>query len=440
MYRAGLRAAHGWRRAVSYHSNETHLLQANTLTGQRDEIQSTRVQLRLDPLIDHQDWQKYSTDIKILLRNYRNDLLEILSLYRFHDEIDLFARCDSMDSSGSNSKSKGATEDSVIVEVESLVQRTRRTFYEQLNVERERRNCCNGPIIKDPYCQFCQRIEDPDRLCHTCFKKQRQIVCHPCLEDKLAKSACAYIVTYKESSTLPSNSNRRILSFPWIFSSYLCQLKERNRKEPIVFSSEFLVGKAFVNYLKLFKLKFKVYLSDYSTSDEHVRIEFFYRKIPSLTMNSNATQTKTQSISNVSSTQACFIEVLDDWLIKQDIFADQLIETNQKPQIPRRIWHETIVEFLTRTVENDIEMLVFDQSNRDQLFSERYQRTMAESAEHWTNDDLKDFREFFKRIESILIQRIVKRNSTTWVYLQEYIHLAQQSIAIEKSLHENWIR
>ena len=46
----------------------------------------------LDPYIHHPDEKEYLKEIKALYADYRNELLEIISLYRFQDEIDLFCR------------------------------------------------------------------------------------------------------------------------------------------------------------------------------------------------------------------------------------------------------------------------------------------------------------------------------------------------------------
>jgi hypothetical protein len=178
LYRSARRAEIGWSRAITNHIHSALTLTAGIdVKDQENDI--TYYNQSLDPFIYHPDYAKYLPEIKSLYKLYQNELLEFISLYRFQDEIDLFCRCESMDASAGSSEKDGL-EASAYIEVKNLVDR----------------------ITED----FCHEF------------RRRRIDCDTCAEDKLTKAACAYIYIYEESNRLPLKSNRRILSFPWLFS------------------------------------------------------------------------------------------------------------------------------------------------------------------------------------------------------------------------------
>ncbi|CAF5163728.1 unnamed protein product, partial [Rotaria magnacalcarata] len=137
LYRSAHRSVSGWKRAISCHGNLRHIDVAATLTAGTDvkdqENNETRITSNvtrsdntpqsLDPLIFHENYRKYLPEIKRLYSTYVYELLEIVSLYRFQDEIDLFCRCESMDASAGGNK-KGGLEDSASIEVQNLIEKT----------------------------------------------------------------------------------------------------------------------------------------------------------------------------------------------------------------------------------------------------------------------------------------------------------------------------
>ena len=344
--------------------------------------------------------------------------MEIISLYRFQDEIDLFCRCESMDSSAGGNK-KGGLEDSATIEVKNLIRRISQDFYYEFDQRYLRKKCC--------------RIE---KNLHT--DREKRIDCDICADDKLAKAACAYIYSYEESNRLPLKSNRRILSFPWLFSTYLIRLRYRNMPKDHVEQSNSIVGRACSLYLKNLIPKFKVYIPN--TSDDIQTVELYYTKKSTeqstslLPMNKKSDET----IPFVKLSRACFAEILHDWLLKQDIFGDTCNEIDPKPLIPECIWHELLVHFLSDEYQPNARF-VFAPKYKNSM-AERYRETIVNySLKNWTVDEYKEFLYMFRDIHSLAVQHAKRTNLTIWTYLEEYIILALQCIGVEKKLVDKWI-
>ena len=247
LYRSARRALTGWTRAITNHGSAHHIHLALSLATGTDinngMSNNTNTPLYydrpLDPLIYHSNFKKYLPEIKKLYKIYQDELWEIISLYRFHDEVDLFCRCESMDSSAGGNK-KGGLEDSATIEVTNLIQRISQDFYYEFDQRYLRRRCC--------------RIDyNPDT------NREKRFDCDICADGKSAKAACAYIYSYEESNRLPLKSNRRILSFPWLFSKYLITLRYLNKPKDHVEQSNSIVGRACSLYLRNLIPKFKVY-------------------------------------------------------------------------------------------------------------------------------------------------------------------------------------
>jgi len=228
LYRSARRAVIGWTRAINNHGNPRHIHLALSLAAGKDlkdqendesvvkTNAATYYEYPLDPDINHPNYEKYLPKIKRLYKTYQNELLEIISLYRFQDEIDLFCRCESMDASAGGNK-KGSLEDSAAIEVRNLIKKIYQDFFSEFIERNESRKCCK-------YIEKCRY--------NSTYKKR--IDCQVCVEDKLAKAACAYIHSYNECNRLPLKSNRRILSFSWLFSRYLLKLRRRNQQPKTV--------------------------------------------------------------------------------------------------------------------------------------------------------------------------------------------------------------
>ncbi|CAF3706902.1 unnamed protein product [Rotaria sp. Silwood1] len=423
LYRSARRAVIGWSRAISNHGNPHHIHLALALASGIDikdqEFDETRKKSNistiyeqpLDQLITHENYQKYLSEIKSLYSIYRSELLEIISLYRFQDEIDLLCRCESMDASAGGSK-KGSLEDSATIEVQNLVRRIRQDFYNEFDERRTKLQCCESK-------------ENP-------YSGRRKIIdCAYCKDHKCAKAACAYIYTYEQSNRLPLKSNRRILSFPWLFAKHLIQLRDRNMLNNSINQSNTIVLHACSDYLKDFEPKFKVFIPEYSI--DIPLVEFYYRKSEEKPKSLLRINTKSdEKISDVPLLRACFVEILNDWLIKQNIFGDKCIETDSKPLIPESIWHELLIKFLSNKDENNVRLIL--DSKTQSFITERYRQSINNYRQQWTNIEDQKLQNMFLEIHKLTIDYIQKTQLTIWAYLDEYILLALQCIGIEKRL------
>ncbi|CAF3820630.1 unnamed protein product [Adineta steineri] len=427
LYRSARRAANGWIRAISNHDNSRHIQEAMALTsdtGKKDQENDetiTRIDISpdykptLDPHIKHKDYEDYLPEIKRLYRIYQSDLLEIISRHRFHDEIDLLCRCDSIDASAGGKK--GSIEYSAAIEVKNLIQRTVRAFFAEFDEQREKYYCC--PVSIDLYTAR-RKIYD----CDTCESK------------KQAKAACAYIYTYEKSNRLPSKSTQRILSYPWLFSKYLIGLKYLNRSEYFVDRSDNIMLQACVSYLNEFKPTFKVFIPTNSLNLQSV--DLFYEEVKEKSSSSSFNiKTSEEKTCSVPLLRILFIEILDDWLIKQKVFGNECKETDHKPLIPESIWHELIIHFLTGTYQSDVRVSSF--SKYQNSIMEQYCQIIKNYRHKWSNTEAKEIYEMFGELHSLTIEHTKRTESTVWSYLDEYIILALQCIGIEKQLVDRWI-
>jgi hypothetical protein len=374
----------------------------------------------LDPYIYHEDSDRHTNEIKQLYDRYKYELSEIISLYHFKDEIDLFCRCETMNASGgggSAASKRNALEDSATVEVENLVKNIRSDFYSEFEQKRLSSPCCT------PYTD--------QRTGHTRYQD-----CKECYDGKLAKATCAYIYTYKKAHSLPLTSNRRILSFPWLFAEHLSLITDRNRRSTDIQQIHAVFGPTFSDYVQDIRPTFKVFVSDYM--DENTNVEFYYRNVEEkrtslLPMKGNNERT----IPNVKLLMACFVEVLHNWLHKQAIFGDECIETDVKPLVPEYIWHELLVQFLSGEYRSNVRLcLILNNSNE---FDTRYCEKLRNCHRQWTHVECTELHGMFMTLDSYLIEHTNRTKLMIWAYLHEYILLALQSIAVKKCLVKNWL-
>ncbi|CAF3749965.1 unnamed protein product [Adineta steineri] len=526
LYRSARRAANGWVRAISNHGNSRHIQEALALTSDPNkkdrENDETIVKMNiatnykpiLDPYIKHKNYGRYLNDIQHLYRIYQSDLLEIISLYRFHDEVDLLCRCDSMDASASGKK--GGIEDSAAIEVKNLTQRTIQAFLAEFKGRDRENNCdnvdteqntrrptkldcelCNRKITvhcetcnakKNAVCKNCNKeiqavcntwhnkeyvicINCEQKItvvcetcnekltvdCETCHEKKPivmkarkrrirnhcetcnkilTILCETCDEKIQAKVTAAYIYTYEKSNRLPPKSTQRILSYPWLFSKYLTRVRYFNKPRGLNDQSNNIIGHAFLSYLHEFKPTFKVFVSTNSLNIQlaDLHYEEVKEKPASLLLK---TKRSDEKICSVPLLRILFIEILNDWFMKQKIFGNECKETDQKPLIPESIWHELIIHFLTGTYQSDVRISSF--SKYQNLIMEQYCQIIKNYCQEWSNIESKELYEMFDELHSLTIEHTKRTESTLWSYLDEYIILALQCIGIEKQLTDKWI-
>ncbi len=156
----------------------------------------------IDQLLIHDLYYKYTSSVEELARIYRESIMDIIYVYRFSSDVDLFCRFDSSSPQYKAPLSKQQTEssclvaDSAQVELKQLIRRIRRLFYDELN--------------------SCGKSKS-----HRCHSS-----CTQCMENKMAKASALYIFCYTDT-----HHARRMLSLPWLFPSLLIDIRKLNIKK-----------------------------------------------------------------------------------------------------------------------------------------------------------------------------------------------------------------
>ena len=162
-------------------------------------VLSTIERVPIDVHLIHPNYHHYISSALDLYRTYRDALLNIMFAYHFVSDIDLICRYDSQQRQCMSKHMDVA--DSAQVELKVLMNRIRTLFYAEFNV---------------------REVENSMNDMESSMKKDGEVAY---LDDKLAKASACYIVCYQyEQAQHP----KRILSFPWLFSRLLLQLRQRN--------------------------------------------------------------------------------------------------------------------------------------------------------------------------------------------------------------------
>ena len=201
LYRASRGTLPAWNRLVRYHRHLRHLQirTSGDLEEDDDDDDATQDDDRntaicVDPSFlhgfnrDHPLFPELASFAKQLVYVYRQEMLEILSLYGISHESDVWCR-------NSINAASGELEDTAFNQLEKLAHRTRsRVFYSLVS-----------------YCETGQcNMDTPfSNLCNTCNKIQRCV------------AVAVYCLCYDASNIAPHSAP--ILSLPWIFVSPLLQ-------------------------------------------------------------------------------------------------------------------------------------------------------------------------------------------------------------------------
>lgn len=153
----------------------------------------------IDTLLVHDSHHEHTAVVEELARIYRESIMDIMYVYRFSSDVDLFCRFDSSSSQYRTPLTKQQTEsaclvaDSAQVELKQLVRRIRRLFFEDLRSFNK---------------------STPHR-CHS--------GCQLCADRKMAKASALYIFCYTDT-----RHARPMLSLPWLFASLLIETRKLN--------------------------------------------------------------------------------------------------------------------------------------------------------------------------------------------------------------------
>lgn len=287
-------------RLVNHSSSSSPFIRRQSFdhTGNRYEPS-----LILDAAIHHPSSRDQLRWARGLFSFYRETLRNIISVFNYQDEIDLFCRCESLDQLATGKQDLNI---SAGLELQRLIDTTRRQFFydfDQLKNDSTYKPLHGNPCTRDRQCENCREI-------------------------KLARAAACYYVCYSEAARQSTKARSRILSFPWLFGSFLAELKDKNQKlNPQSIKSRYIVvGRAMRNMAKRLidknELKLKIIWPAYSET-----AQLFLRSIKS------AASTNLQQIrrniperdhptKEMGLTKVLFIEIMNNWIQRQNVFAE----------------------------------------------------------------------------------------------------------------------
>ena len=253
--------------------------------------------MHIDPYLIHPLARAYCDEAKQLFESYREQISDIMYVYHFHSEVDLICKFDSQQQTMSK---QFDIADSAQVELNHLIARIR--------------NLLDQCQLKTYHPLKC--------------------LCEQCDEHRMARASACYIVAYEQQYA------KKILSFPWLFSSWLVKLRRSNlEKENLLNknpSNYFLVGQAFLRSFRLLvdhqSLRFIV---DFQRSNCLLRLSFDQRM-------------KKFIYVSIDLMNWAMLEVVTGWLDRQEIFSSGKYssKTAMKPMINVRTWKHITTQFL----------------------------------------------------------------------------------------------
>ncbi|CAF3348810.1 unnamed protein product [Rotaria sp. Silwood1] len=454
LYRSARRAIIRWHKAARTHCSLRHLKAAqiedelvddDTLeTPQTNLSNSSRKpwpwqsydntgnhqepSLTLDPDLNHPFSKSQTPWAKKLFSMYRENLRNIISVFNYQDEIDLFCRCEALDQLASGKQDLNI---SAGLELQRLIGTTRRHFYhifDQLSIDSN---------LKPPHDNSCTRNSS----------------CTECEEIKLARAAACYYVCYSQAAKQSTKARSRILSFPWLFGTLLSELKKRHQisNSNNYISKHIVIGRAIRNVAKKLienkELKLKIFWPAYSDKGH-----LFLRSIKSTITNNlklfkrdieNDQQTNSMCLSKI-----LFIEIMNNWIRKQNVFGEHSTPADKKPLIREICWHQLLITFILLENEeisnenplnlscNFEQYKVVFQSLNNPLMIERYIEHIKYQISISSIDFDNSMYDYCIYLIRLCFRLARKQKSNEYAYLSDYLILALQSIGIEKELND----
>lgn len=455
LFRSARRAIYRWHRATQTHCSLQHLQTAQLENKHFDEHHAEKSSftktnalceptLSLDPGLDHPQADHQMGWASRFFSTYRETLRNIISVFNYQDEIDLFCRCKTLDQSKSDAQDLN---NSVELELQRLVETTLHHFnnpFDQLAV-----NSSAPP----PHSGSCTR----DQWCLTCY------------ETKLARAAACYKVCYSQAAQQSTKARSRILSFPWLFSSHLTELKRRYENEhgQTPSSKYIVVGhsmrRAAQRLIDNAQLKLKIFWPPHS--DE---VQLFLRHAQSTKRTDSSLirrtiVTKDQETPVINPSKILFIEIINAWIERQQIFGEckpppiagsgalldlaSLPET--KPLVRELCWHELLRQFifiscndvsydLTFSLCSNFEefRVVFQSTNNNSVMLERYTEHVKRQISVATAEFDITMYQYWICLVRLCFRLAREQKSNEYAYLSDYLILALQSIGFEKELND----
>lgn len=292
LFRAIRRSEPGWLKI-------NHCLHTKTTIGL---VQSSHISahLQIDSFLIHPLSHLYHAEAEQLFKVYREQISDIMYVYHFHSEVDLICKFDSQQQ---NMSRQFDIADSAQVELNQLITRMRTLF------------------------DGCQLRNDHLLRC----------LCEDCDEHRMARASACYTVTYGQQYA------KKILSFPWLFSSWLVKLRRANLQKQNLTrtpSNYFLVGQAFLHSFLLL------------IDNQSIRFIVDFNRKPCqntcvLRMNFDPSVKKFISI-RVDLMEWAMLEVVTGWLDRQEIFSTgkYASKTAIRPTTHVRTWKHITAQFI----------------------------------------------------------------------------------------------
>ncbi len=265
-------------------------------------IQSSHISahVQTDPFLVHPLAHFYHDEAEHLFKLYRDQISDIMYVYHFHSEVDLICKFDSQQQTMSK---QFDIADSAQLELGHLITRIRNLFND------------------------CQLRNHHPLKC----------LCEDCDEHRMARASACYIVTYEQQYT------KKILSFAWLFSSWLVKLRRANIGKQNLCQSPsnyFLVGQAFLHsFMLLIENQSLRFVVDFNSNfDQYSCL---------LHMNFDPRMKKFINIP-VHLMEWAMLEITTGWLDRQDIFSTSkhASKTATRPVIYLRAWKHITTQFI----------------------------------------------------------------------------------------------
>ncbi|CAF0959316.1 unnamed protein product [Adineta ricciae] len=379
------------------------------------DILSTIERVPIDVHLIHPSYHRYTSAALDLYRTYRDVILNIMFAYHFVSDIDLICRFDSQQQQCMSKHIDVA--DSAQVELKALMDRIKNLFYSEFNAREqiERRQNFNRRENETAY-----------------------------LDDKLAKASACYVVCYQyEQAQHP----KRILSFPWLFSRLLLQLRQRNLAvmataidRPIVQLREHGIV-ARVMRQALHRLVEQRHLRFFVELIENRENTFAVNKRVILQLQDPVNNVECDNL-QLHLIEICFIEIIHNWLSRQNIFeTTDIMSSKRKPLInEQHCWQHILTKFIYEINEQapfDCSTLIIRQDKSSDI----YYTSIKSFLSSWPYDD--DDRhesnqcrydEYFSTMYHHLIRlasscsqnHVDTKEKFDFCYLHEYLILALQ--------------
>ncbi|CAF4736112.1 unnamed protein product, partial [Rotaria sp. Silwood1] len=265
-------------------------------------IQSSHISahVQIDPLLVHPLAKLYHNDAEHLFKTYYDQINDIMYVYHFHSEVDLICKFDSQQKI---MPKQNDIADSAQIELTRLMNHIRNLF----------------------------------NNCELQTYHQLRCLCEDCDEHRMACASACYIVTYKQPYT------KKILSFAWLFSSWLVKLRRSNlQKQNLIYlpSNYFLIGQALYRSLLLLinnqSLRFVVDFNSNLNKDSCLLQLNYDNRI------------KKSIYIRIHLMEWAMLEIITGWLDRQEIFSTwkHSSKTAIRPLVLIRTWKHITTQFI----------------------------------------------------------------------------------------------